>query len=85
MKKVEYKITDELGIHARPAADFIKLNNEFKSEIKIFSNGNEANGKSILSVMKLAVKQGDTIIVNIDGTDEQSAENKISEFLKNNL
>ena len=35
--------------------------------------------------MKLAVKQGDTIIVNIDGTDEQSAENKISEFLKNNL
>jgi phosphocarrier protein len=86
MKSIQYTITDELGIHARPAAELVKFANQFQSDIKIITaDGKEANVKSIMGVMSLAVKQGDTITVQIDGADEADAAEKIAQVLNENL
>jgi phosphocarrier protein len=85
MKSIQYVIKDSLGIHARPAAELVKLNSQIASDVKIISNKGEANGKSLLSIMKLAVKNGDKIFVEISGDDETDAIKKVEEFLNANL
>jgi phosphocarrier protein len=72
MKEFSYTITDPLGIHARPAGLFIKKLEEFKSAITISrtDNGASCDGKKLLALMKLKVKQNDTIVVKAEGEDE---------------
>ncbi|HZG82535.1 MAG TPA: HPr family phosphocarrier protein [Brevibacillus sp.] len=61
------------GLHARPAANFVKLATTFKSEIKLVKNGKEANGKSIMGVMASAIGKGDEISLVANGIDEAEA------------
>lgn len=85
MKEIKYVITDENGIHARPAGILVKKAKEFNSNIKITKVGKSADAKKLFNIMSLAIKQGDEIIVTIDGEDESVATQELQEFLSNNL
>lgn len=85
MKEIKYVITDENGIHARPAGILVKKAKEFNSNIKITKVGKSADAKKLFNIMSLAIKQGDEIIVTIDGEDENTATQELQEFLSNNL
>ncbi len=85
MKKFNYKITDPVGIHARPAGQLVKVANQFDSEIVISSGSKRVDAKKILAVMTLGVRFGQEIKVTISGADEDAALEKISAFLKENL
>jgi phosphocarrier protein len=85
MKELKYVITDELGLHARPAGQFVKLASSFKSSIKLGTPARMVDAKSILGIMSLALKQGSEISATIEGPDEDEAFEKLTAFLKENL
>ena len=85
MKEFKYVITDELGIHARPAGLLVKEAAKFQADIKIKKGEKEADAKRIFGIMGLAAKKGDEIVLTADGTDEADAIAAIEDFLKANL
>ena len=85
MKEFQYVITDELGIHARPAGLLVKEAAKFQADIKIKKGEKEADAKRIFGIMGLAAKKGDEIVLTADGADEADAIAAIEEFLKANL
>lgn len=87
MKKFEYKIKDEIGIHARPAGLLVKTAGRFQSEIilKNNDNGKTADAKKLFAVMGLGAKCGNVIDVSLSGTDEDEACTAIENFFKETL
>jgi len=85
MKQFNYTIKDELGLHARPAGLLVKKTGSFKSNIQITKNDKSADGKRILGIMSLGIKQNDEITVTVEGEDENEAALELKEFFKNNL
>jgi phosphocarrier protein len=85
MKTFEYTITDELGIHARPAGELVKVTKQFASTIKLDCNGKSADAKRLIAVMSLGAKQGNKITVSVEGADEADAAAKLEEFFKTQL
>lgn len=85
MKKFDYTIKDELGIHARPAGSLAKLAKSLDSEITVFKNDKFASATKLIALMGLNVKQGDTVTVTIEGGNEAEAEKAVCEFFENNL
>ena len=73
MKEFRYTITDSEGIHARPAGEFVKEAKKFASDVKIVKGEKSADAKKIFGLMSLGVKQGEEILVQIEGTDEEEA------------
>ncbi|MAB76277.1 MAG: phosphocarrier protein HPr [Verrucomicrobiales bacterium] len=78
MPACELTIPNEEGLHARPAAKFVKLASQFSSEIWVEKDGEEINGKSIMGLMMLAAAKGAVIKVTADGDDADEAISKIS-------
>jgi phosphocarrier protein len=70
---VELLIRNQLGLHARACALFVKTSSKFKSEIFVSRDDLEVNGKSIMGVMMLAAEEGSTIVVRASGADEAEA------------
>ena len=85
MKEVKYIITDELGIHARPARLLVKAVNQYDCNVAIKKGEQEGNAKSIISIMTLGIKQGDEVTFLVDGADEAEASETLRVFLKDNL
>lgn len=87
MKEFNYVITDEQGIHARPAGIFVKEIAKKKSDIKIQKAGEErvVNAKSIMAVMSLGVKKGNEVIITCEGEDEEEAIEAVKKVLTENL
>ena len=85
MKEFRYVITDEQGIHARPAGLFVKVAAACECNVTISKEGKEVDAKRILGVMGLGVKKGQEIVLKTDGADEDAAMEKLSAFLKENL
>ena len=85
MKTFEYTITDELGIHARPAGMLVKEASKFASKIMIASPKKEVDAKRIMGVMSMGAKKGDTVKLTIEGADEAEAAASLEKFLQNNL
>ena len=73
MIELEATIVNQLGLHARPAAQIVKVASTFKSEIEIEKDGTPVNGKSIMGVMMLAAECGSAIRVRASGPDEAAA------------
>lgn len=73
MAKKELTIINKLGIHARPAAQFVRLASKFDSDIVVEKDGEEVDGKSIMGLMMLAVGYGSKIVVIANGSDENEA------------
>lgn len=73
MARKEFTILNKLGIHARPAAQFVKTANRFQSDIFVEKDGEEVDGKSIMGLMMLAAGHGSVIAVQADGEDADAA------------
>ena len=69
----EARIVNPLGMHARPAAELVKLANRFKATVEIRKDGLTVNGKSILGVMMLAAECGSAVVLRTDGEDAAEA------------
>lgn len=85
MKKFEYTIRDEIGIHARPAGMLVLEAKKYESVITLKKGEKEADATRLMAVMSLAVKNGETVEIKVDGSDEDTAVDKIKEFFENNL
>ena len=77
----ELTIINKLGIHARPAAQFVKLASKFDADIVVEKDGEEVDGKSILGLMMLAVGQGSKRPITADLKDEQEALNALEDLI----
>jgi len=77
----ELTIINKLGIHARPAAQFVKLASKFDADIVVEKDGEEVDGKSILGLMMLAVGRGSKITITAEGKDEQEALNALEDLI----
>ena len=77
----EFTIVNKQGLHARPAAMFVKLCNGFQSEIWVEKDDEQVNGKSIMGLMMLAANHGARIKVTADGPDAEVAIGKIGELI----
>jgi phosphotransferase system HPr (HPr) family protein len=79
------KIVNALGLHARAAAQLVRLANKFKSRIKIERGDNQhgADAKSILSVLTLAATKGTELLIFVEGEDEATAMAAIKEIIEN--
>jgi phosphocarrier protein len=67
------QIVNKNGLHARPAAEIVKISASFQSEITLVKDGMEVNGKSIMGVMMLAAGMGASIEIETDGPGEEAA------------
>ena len=85
MKEFTYTVKDRVGIHARPAGLLVKLVKDFKSEVYIEKEERRIKADRLIAVMNMGIKQGDTVTVSIEGTDEEEAYNAIYSFFKENL
>ncbi len=65
----EMVVTNKLGIHARPAAMFVKTANRFECDVFVEKDGEKVNGKSIMGLMMLAAGPGSKLTVHAQGTD----------------
>jgi phosphocarrier protein HPr len=66
-------IVNPLGMHARPAAEFVKTASRFKSHVQVSKDGISVNGKSILGVMMLVAEKGASMHITADGEDAELA------------
>jgi phosphocarrier protein len=69
----EVTISNKLGIHARPAAMFVKTANRFACDVFVEKDGEKINGKSIMGLMMLAAGPGSKLTLHVRGTDAQNA------------
>ncbi|MGI8495836.1 MAG: HPr family phosphocarrier protein [Pyrinomonadaceae bacterium] len=83
MLEARIKIINPLGLHARAAAQLVRLAGKFSSKIKLTRTDNDvtADAKSILSVLTLAAANGTELILNIEGTDEKQAFSAVEELV----
>lgn len=77
----DFLITNEQGIHARPATALVQKANEFQSDITITYNGMTTDLKSIMGVLSLGVTKGSNITLRIEGEDEVEALKQITSFI----
>ena len=75
MAVVERKVTivNELGLHARPAAAFVKVAGRFRAEVTVGRDEMVVNGKSIMGVMTLAAEPGTELTIRAEGDDAEAA------------
>lgn len=67
------EIVNRAGMHARPAAELVKLAGSFAAEIRLEKDGLEVNGKSIMGVLMLAAERGSQLRISADGDDASDA------------
>ncbi|MGB5831906.1 MAG: HPr family phosphocarrier protein [Thiohalocapsa sp.] len=72
MIRTELEIVNRLGLHARAAAKFVTCASGFNSIVQVERDGRRVNGKSIMGVMMLAAACGTSIIVEVEGDDEEA-------------
>ncbi len=79
----DMKIDNKHGMHARPAALFIKVASRFKSDIQIEKEGTRVSGKSIMGLLTLELYAGSVMTVHADGPDAEEALDAIEELVRN--
>ncbi|MGQ0646613.1 MAG: HPr family phosphocarrier protein [Gemmatimonadaceae bacterium] len=75
------QVVNKNGIHARPAAEIVKLAARYKSQITMSREELEVNGKSIMGVMMLAAECGATLVLRADGPDADDAVTALSTLI----
>ncbi len=81
MAEIELLIRNQLGLHARACALFVKTASRFRSEVLVARDDLQVNGKSIMGVMMLAAEEGSTIVVTADGPDEADVIRALQELV----
>ncbi|MFD2255884.1 HPr family phosphocarrier protein [Luteolibacter algae] len=82
MPRQDFTILNKLGIHARPAAQFVKMANRYQSDILVEKDGEEVDGKSIMGLMMLAAGHGSVIGVSAEGSDADAALAAIGDLIE---
>ena len=77
----ELTIINKLGVHARPAALFVKTANRYECEISVEKDGEKVNGKSIMGLMMLAAGPGSKLSVHAEGADAARAVSELESLL----
>jgi phosphocarrier protein HPr len=77
------QIVNKNGLHARPAAEIVKLAAKFQSEITIAREDLDVNGKSIMGVMMLAAEHGSMIVLRAEGPDADQALDALATLVSN--
>ena len=75
-------ITNETGLHARPASIFVNMAAKFKSELMVEKGEKQVNAKSILAVLSLGISKGTEITISAQGPDEEEAVSKLVELVQ---
>jgi phosphocarrier protein HPr len=78
----ELIILNKLGVHARPAAMFVKAANRFDCDIYVEKDGERVNGKSIMGLMMLAAGPGSKLVVHAEGADAARALQELEQLIK---
>lgn len=76
------EIVNRAGMHARPAAELVKLAGRFQAEIRLEKDGLEVNGKSIMGVLMLAAEQGSSLTISARGDDAERAVSALSALVE---
>jgi phosphocarrier protein HPr len=84
MVEKETTVGAEEGLHARPAAQFVKTAKGFSSEIVVVKGYKEANAKSSMKIMTLGAKKGDEVIIRAEGEDAEEAVDALVELISQN-
>ncbi|MDA1056694.1 MAG: HPr family phosphocarrier protein [Proteobacteria bacterium] len=77
----ELSVLASVGLHARPAAEFVKLAQQFQGSVRIDYNNQEVDGKSMIGILKLAIKQGTTFNLSLDGENEEEFMSRFEELI----
>ena len=85
MKSFTYTVTDELGLHARPASQLVKESKKYKSTITVSDGVKKTTAAQLMMLMSMGIKKGMTVTVSIEGEDEETAYVAIQQFFKDNL
>ena len=75
-------VINKLGIHARPAALFVKVASKFKCDISVERDGETINGKSIMGLMMLAAGQGSKLTITAEGVDAEQAIHELDQLFQ---
>ena len=78
----EFTITNKLGLHARPAARFVKVSSAHQAEIWVEKDDEQVNGKSIMGLMMLAAGYGSKLTVTAEGQDAEQAMAQIAALIE---
>ena len=70
------------GLHARPAADLVRLAGKFRSDVKLTKEDITVDAKSIMGVMMLAAECGSELVLTVEGPDEEEAADAVAKFLE---
>jgi phosphocarrier protein len=83
-QKLEKEITivNRLGLHARPAAMFVRIASRYRSEVWVEKEGEQINGKSIMGLMMLAAGQGSKLTIRCEGPDADKALEELEELIQ---
>lgn len=85
MRSFVYTVSDELGLHARPAGLLVKLASTLSSEVLIEKEGKAVGATRLLALMGLGIRCGDRLRIEIKGENEAADEEKIRDFFEKNL
>lgn len=85
MKQFSYVITDEVGIHARPAGLLVKKAKELGAKITVSGNGKSADATKLMALMSMGIKKGMEVEVTVEGENEEEAAVQMEAFFKENL
>ena len=83
MVQKNFTLKNEIGLHARPASNFVKTAATFKSEVTFIKDEKEYNGKSIISVLSIGAVMGTELTLQISGIDEEVAIEALTQVIEN--
>ncbi|AIO19548.1 Phosphocarrier protein HPr [Candidatus Izimaplasma bacterium HR1] len=78
----EFVVTNEQGIHARPATKLVQLANDFSADLDLLYKGSTVDLKSIMGVLSLGVTRGSLVVIRANGEDENEAIKQITKFFQ---
>jgi phosphocarrier protein HPr len=85
MQQAKVLVQHETGLHARPAAQFVKLAKQYKSNVSLTRNGKTVNAKSIVLVLTLAVNKEAEVEITTEGEDEEEALAALTQLVESNF
>ena len=85
MKEFTYVITDPVGIHARPAGLLVKEAKNFKSTATFIKGEKSAKATALMKLMGMGIKQGDEVLIRVEGEDEEACAAALEKFMKENF
>ncbi len=78
----EFSIVNKMGMHARPAAQFVKRANRYQCDVWVEKDDEQVNGKSIMGLMMLAAGQGAKLVITTDGQDAEDAMKELGQLIQ---